>query len=339
MAPKVAKSLTNPIRYKTFTLTYDGVVNEEKALQTGKLVKLFENTSSEASSVKTHRFIGTSESKDRDGEIALVNGWDFTHYIKNPVVLWGHIHTSLPIGKTVGLYKDEARKVIYFDIQFSESYDFAKTVKGLVDEGILNATSVGFRVLEWDYDQKTEALVFTKMELFEISIVNIPANQDALLQDQVEPVEQKSKALDDTELAELIARLVKENFEALAQQNKPPVEVVEEVVENIEIVESLPDADVAEITTTDKTEQALSEGVINSIVERVTQAVLTNLNTKPEEEAEVVAESSTEPTAEVGEQSEPEPEPILEPVPESVVVGIEALSENIGFIIVTEEEN
>lgn len=338
MAKQMAKSLTNPIRYKTFTLTYDGVVNEEKALQSGTLVKIFESKGLDASSAKIHRFIGTSESKDRDGEIALLSGWDFNQYIKNPVVLWGHIHTSLPIGKTVGLYKDEARKVIYFDIQFSESYDFAKTVKGLVDEGILNATSVGFRVLDWDYDQKTEALVFTKMELFEISIVNVPANQDALLQDQVDPAEQKSKALDENELAELIARLVKENFEALAEQNKPSVEVEPEIEEGVEIVEALPDANVAETAPTEKLEQSLSEGVIESIVERVTQAVLINLNTKPEEGTEVVADSSTEPITEVGAISEPEPEPIPEPEPEAVVVGIEELSENIGFIIVTEEE-
>lgn len=49
-----------------------------------------------------------------------------------------------------------------------------------VEEGMLNAFSIGFRVNKYEYDEKKDIITFTECELLEISVVNIGANKEAL---------------------------------------------------------------------------------------------------------------------------------------------------------------
>jgi HK97 family phage prohead protease len=140
------------IRYKTFLPSEQAPMTSmnEKSFK-DSLVKVFESKQGvDPNSI--HRFVGTSEAVDRDGEVILAKAWDFTNYEKNPVVLWSHDRKALPIGKTVGIYTDEATKMTYFDIALSEGYPFSKDVKTLVEEGIIRATSVGFRVNDWMWE-------------------------------------------------------------------------------------------------------------------------------------------------------------------------------------------
>ena len=52
----------------------------------------------------------------------------------------------------------------------------------LIKEGILKAFSVGFRVKEADYDVNTDIFVIKDVELYEVSVVSVPANQDSLFE-------------------------------------------------------------------------------------------------------------------------------------------------------------
>jgi hypothetical protein len=98
--------------------------------------------------------------QDRQGEIVDQKGWDLAHYKNNPIVLWGHNYTGLPIAK--GRFAPESAN------------PFAQQVRRLYDAKILRTTSVGFIAKEM------EGNTITKAELLEFSFVPVPANPMAL---------------------------------------------------------------------------------------------------------------------------------------------------------------
>lgn len=305
--------------------------------------------SSDYDEEKTYRFIGTSESKDRDGEIVLLSGWDFSNYKNNPIVLWGHDGRSLPIGKTTAILKDEVNKCIYFDVEFSESYDFAKQVKSLVEEGIVRATSLGFRVTDWEWDEKADALLLTQSELFELSIVTIPANQDALLQESkgVEDLNTKSASED---LINVVSQLqvsieaMQNQLNALTQSSesnpkddddgelKSEGEEIPKTEENNNIEQEDKGDESKEEEPTTQASTTLDAASVATII---VEAVLAKLNPKADEPSadEPKDGDQNEETNEDG-KSDPKSE-----VDTLEIVSIEDLDETNSFVIVTEEEN
>ena len=137
------------------------------------------------------RFVGSDESLDRDGEIVSLAGWDISNYMKNPVVLYGHNYIGLPIAKTQSIAFDQRAKQMVFDIYFPSIKDLSSdpenpsehaltvdAIYNMAKIGLLNATSVGFRGL--DYEPTAEGRKWNKQELMEISIVPIPSNPNAV---------------------------------------------------------------------------------------------------------------------------------------------------------------
>ena len=121
--------------------------------------------------------VGSTGATDRDGEILDPNGWKLQNFKKAPRLLWAHDAWSLPIGKVNNIEVDSKGRLV-FDAEFAEKEnDFAKKVADLVRGGFLNTFSVGFKPLEFDDETNT----FKKMELLEISMVNVPANPEARL--------------------------------------------------------------------------------------------------------------------------------------------------------------
>lgn len=350
MPKQSKKELLNPIRYKTFSLAPTSEFEVSKSLGSSKLVPVY--TAKDKGDGATHRFIGTSEAKDRDGEIVLMDGWDFKNYNNNPIVLWGHNNKDLPIGKTVGILKDEVNKAIYFDVQFSESYDFAKTVKGLVEEGILKAVSLGFRVTDWEWSEKLDALLLTKSELFELSIVNVPANQEALIQDSEKSVDEEisTKSVDVESLANVI-REMQETIQELQSAMNPSskgepnqeigdvgvTEDGEEIPEGTE-----PKMEEEPILKTPDISAESIELIVQAVVARLQQAVEPEVKETPETPEANEDESKDEvDSEEVNEVVEPAEvvEEVEEEEDDSVTVSVDELNETDGFIIVNEEEN
>ena len=122
-------------------------------------------------------FLASPNTVDRDNEIISPSGWQLDNYKKNPVFLWMHDRYSLPIGKAVNTYVDESGLNIDVEFADAKTYEFADTVFKLYKGKYLNAVSVGFLALERDM---TNPNMITKQELFELSGVTLPANQDAL---------------------------------------------------------------------------------------------------------------------------------------------------------------
>ncbi len=118
---------------------------------------------------------------DRDMDTLSVAGWDLADYRKNPVVLWSHDSRQPPIGRAESvLVSGGALKA---RVVFAEkgTYPLADTVRSLVDQGIVKATSVGFLPQEWEFNEKRGGVDFKKQSLLEFSLVSVPSNPEALM--------------------------------------------------------------------------------------------------------------------------------------------------------------
>lgn len=121
--------------------------------------------------------IASSEVQDRQGEVVEVDGWDLKNFKKNPVLLLFHDHHSLPVGKAQKIWIEEkgAKKKLMFKPVFEEITERGKAIAELVRQGFIKTFSVGFSPLDSDGNR------FTKQELLEISLVNVPANPEAMM--------------------------------------------------------------------------------------------------------------------------------------------------------------
>ena len=142
--------------------------------------------------VRALRFTISTDSVDREQDRIAIAGWDLTAYRKNPVVLWGHDASRLPIGRAFDVaVEDGALKasVEFIPDSTPEGGQFAESVYRLARGGFIAATSVGFRPLKWDYtsdkdrggDDWWPGIDFEEQELVELSIVTVPANPEALV--------------------------------------------------------------------------------------------------------------------------------------------------------------
>lgn len=121
--------------------------------------------------------IASTSREDRHGEVVSADGWDLKNFKANPLILWGHNHTEPAIGKATRVWLDKTgtNPILKFKAFISEATTRGREIKQLMAEGILKAFSVGFRPLD------SEGNTFTKQELLEISVVNVPANTDAMM--------------------------------------------------------------------------------------------------------------------------------------------------------------
>lgn len=120
--------------------------------------------------------VASSEVEDRQGEVVRQSGWDLRNFKKNPILLYMHDHKK-PIGKATRVWLDKtgSSPLLKFKGYISDATEELKGYKRLMEDGILNSFSVGFRPLEMDGNE------ITKSELFEISLVSVPANPEARL--------------------------------------------------------------------------------------------------------------------------------------------------------------
>lgn len=113
----------------------------------------------------------TTENLDRYQEVISMAGWELDHYKKNPVVLWGHDHFTLPIGVATDVAIVDGKMVAKGKFA---PHEHAQDIRRLYDMGIVRATSVGF------IEKEREGNLITRAELLEFSFVSVPANPYAL---------------------------------------------------------------------------------------------------------------------------------------------------------------
>jgi len=101
---------------------------------------------------------------------------------KNPVILFAHDNRSLPIGKAPNTEVRDGQ--LETEIQFASAAacPMAEHVWQSIQEETLRAVSVGFRpktIRKERHDDK-DVFVLADNELYEISVVPIPSNPDAV---------------------------------------------------------------------------------------------------------------------------------------------------------------
>lgn len=132
-------------------------------------------------------------SLDRHDEIIDPDGWELKNYKKNPIVLFAHnSYEFLPIGKMQKV-KIENKKlvgeVVFTPKEIPQSGMGPQgwVVGELVRNKFIRAGSVGFIIKKVEFNDDDDTLIIRKQELVEFSIVPVPANPNALIENGMDP--------------------------------------------------------------------------------------------------------------------------------------------------------
>ena len=159
-------------------------------------------------------------------------------YKDNPIVLWGHDHSRPAIGKISNLMrkalKAENKKAVTGKVAFDEEDEFAVLIKNKVKNGFLSKGSVGFRSKKVEVmdepDKDGVWLIHREQELYEFSIVNIPANPNATV---------LGAEADDQKDADPIDRVIEDikTMDDLFKELQEYKETLAEILQRIEALE------------------------------------------------------------------------------------------------------
>lgn len=120
-------------------------------------------------------FVVSDESVNSYGYIIRTDGIDTAAFERNPIMLYMHERKTV-VGRWDNIRKDGKR--LLADAVFDENTELGKTVKSQVENGFLRSASIGVDIIE---EKEIDGVkVVTKSILYEVSIVDIPANQNAL---------------------------------------------------------------------------------------------------------------------------------------------------------------
>ena len=149
--------------YKSLIKSHD--VHVEKALNYGEVEVIVSNSAT-----------------DRYGDSITMEGIDLTQVRRNPVVLWAHQYSGLPIGRILKLWRANGNLMAKIALDY-DIYDFADTVYKMILRGTINAVSIGGLVLEFgkNEDGSTDWFTIAKLEMVELSVVPVGAHPDALV--------------------------------------------------------------------------------------------------------------------------------------------------------------
>ena len=114
---------------------------------------------------------------DRAGDTIESDAWlkgGLDNFKNNPVILFNHNYDR-PIGraKEIGVSENG----LELTARISKS---AGDIKDLIKDGVLGAFSVGFKVKDAEYLTETDGYKIKDAELFEVSVVSVPCNQNAV---------------------------------------------------------------------------------------------------------------------------------------------------------------
>lgn len=136
-------------------------------------------------------FVASDATRDSYGTVLMPDGWLLDRFNANPVIGYQHgIHYSSDPDSVIAkgrAYIEGDKLMVECEFEPAEMNDKADKIWKKLEFGTLNAVSVGFVPIEgrWGVGdeapgQPNETYYYTKMELLEISVVNIPANPNAL---------------------------------------------------------------------------------------------------------------------------------------------------------------
>ena len=140
-------------------------------------------------------FVASDETRDAAGTVIRADGWDLDRFNKNGIIGYQHkVYGSFEgtdnpdniIGKGYAYVKG---KKLMVDVEFepADINPLADKIYKKLQFGSLNAVSVGFMATDGEWGEGEESLsgenptyYYKSQELLEVSVVNIPANKNAL---------------------------------------------------------------------------------------------------------------------------------------------------------------
>jgi HK97 family phage prohead protease/HK97 family phage major capsid protein len=146
------------------------------------LLKVEKASQSDDSTDKPSIFIegyANTINKDRVGDVIVAEAWTkgaLTNYLKNPIILGFHDHSN-PIGVAEQVSVDPNGLKVRARISPAAEDEY-----NLIADGVLKAFSVGFTIKDAEYDSETDIFLIKDVELYEISVVSVPANQDCIFE-------------------------------------------------------------------------------------------------------------------------------------------------------------
>jgi HK97 family phage prohead protease/HK97 family phage major capsid protein len=176
--------------------------------------------------VKIAGYASTTET-DRVGDVIISEAWNMgmENFINNPIVLFNHDYDH-PIGKVINYRVD--MKGLYVE---AEIYPEAGTAYDMVKRGVLTTFSVGFQIKDARYEPGNDIFYITAVDLYEISVVSVPANAGAVFE--------LSKSLSSEQLdsmkKEFSTASVEEPTEVTVENNETAAEAETEINPNEEI--------------------------------------------------------------------------------------------------------
>jgi HK97 family phage prohead protease len=140
---------------------------------------------STAAAERAITFVISTGGLDRYNSTIAVKGWKIDAFNKNPVCLWGHDDSIPCIARAETTRVDGGRLVSTAVFATREIHPLADTIYQLIKAKFINAASVGWIPLKWqfvDEEGRGFGIDYLEQELLEFSVVNIPANPECLVE-------------------------------------------------------------------------------------------------------------------------------------------------------------
>lgn len=203
----------------------------------------------------------------------------------NTTVFYEHKHEQFPVGRILDAKVDE--KGLWIKVLISKTADNVWT---LIKEGILNKFSIGGKVKDYhrkfSKDLGRDITYVTDMELYEVSIVGLPANQNASFKAK-SLTSVIVKALEGREKLDGALKIIEGGVKEMGDEKKEIIDNKEQVIE-----------------------KSVQESVIEApkVDAPITQAAESSQEPQIAVEAEVKSESVVEKAVEPKIESEPKKE-------------------------------
>jgi len=120
---------------------------------------------------------------DREGDTIAPDGWRLDNFNRGGSVLWSHLRSEPPIGRPLRTWVDGDALKSTAQFTSRDENPFGYMIYGLAKAGYSRSASVGFRALKYAENRERGGWYptdFLEQELTEWSVVNVPANPNAL---------------------------------------------------------------------------------------------------------------------------------------------------------------
>lgn len=127
-----------------------------------------------------------------------------------PKMFWQH-DTAQPIGRWLEASEDS--KGLLLKGRLNMGVQKGREAHALLKEGDIDGLSIGYRIKEYTRDEDADTWTLEKLDVFEVSVVSMPANESAT----VASVKAARKVQEITDKLKAGDRLTEREFEALAK--------------------------------------------------------------------------------------------------------------------------